>query len=70
MSKVFSAEYEYRGSTWSVELKAESFQEAEYRLQALSQGKIVGELMLKIPVNERWFGAIARRVALFFGVER
>jgi len=62
--KTYLCDYQFKGKTWSVQLKATSFNEAEERVQALSKGKIVGELMLTIPfpVKDSWVQAFLKRL--------
>lgn len=54
--KTYLCDYQYEGSTWSVEISATSFEDAENRLKALNHGEIVGELKLSvpIPVKQTW----------------
>lgn len=42
--KTYLVEYEFNGETWSILLPAYSWQEAQFRLQAIAQGKILGEI--------------------------
>jgi hypothetical protein len=53
-SKSFLCEYRFQGSTWTTEIKAESHREAEKRMQQISQGKILGEIKGKLPVEVGW----------------
>ena len=53
--KPYLCEYRHEGATWSVEIHASSFEDAENRLKALSRGKVLGEIKLTIPVMPGWF---------------
>jgi hypothetical protein len=50
MSK-FLATYRHRGSEYSLIIPADSWRDAEEKLRALSQGKIIGSDVQSIPVN-------------------
>jgi hypothetical protein len=54
--KTYLCSYIYEGKSWSVEIKAVSFEDAEKRLKALSRGKVDIELVatILIPIHEKW----------------
>lgn len=63
--KIYLCDYQYEGHTWSIEISATSFKDAEKRLNALKHGEIVGQLKASIPIPikqswltrlQRWFG--------------
>ncbi len=49
--KTFLANYNYAGRNWCIDFPAESFEDAEARLKAMTWGKIDGILMAEIPVS-------------------
>lgn len=65
--KKYLCEYRYRGERWSIHLYASSFEEAEYRLQALSQGKVLGESKAIIPVKTKPLQKILLKLHSFLG---
>ena len=64
-SKTYLCDYKYEGATWSIEIKATSFEDAQKRLRALVRGEIVGELKFSIPVplKESWVNKIRKFIA-------
>ena len=63
--KLFTATYRYADATWSVEIWADDWQDAERKLRALqTNGRIDGEVSLRIKVRT-WGERILR--ALGFG---
>ncbi len=48
--KTYLCSYVYEGKSWSVEIKATSFEDAENRLKALAKGKVEMEVVLTIPI--------------------
>jgi hypothetical protein len=57
-SKSFLCEYKFQGSTWAIELRAESHKEAEERLEQISHGKVLGEIKTKLPVGIGWLAKL------------
>jgi hypothetical protein len=57
-SKSFLCEYRFQGSTWAIEIKAESHAEAEKRMQLISQGIVLGEIKRKLPVEVGWLAKL------------
>ena len=55
--KTYLVSYGYDGARWSLELKADSWEEAEARLGMLQYASVDGELKAKIPVPRLfdWF---------------
>jgi hypothetical protein len=55
-------DYQYDGHNWSIEIPATSFEDAHNRLEALSKGKIAGELKLSIPVSIKttWLNSLIK----------
>lgn len=54
--KTFLMSYRYKGSEWSFDIPAESFADAEARLNALKHnGSVDGQLYLR--VSNSWWGA-------------
>lgn len=50
--KTFLVDYQYQGTRYCIELPADSLEDAEKRLWALtSYGKVVGTLEMKVPVE-------------------
>lgn len=60
--KIYLCDYQYEDHTWSVEISATSFEDAENRLRAIRQGQIVGELKFSIPVpiKQSWMGRLQK----------
>jgi predicted ATP-grasp superfamily ATP-dependent carboligase len=53
-TKQFICRYNYEGSSYSFEITAESYEEAEKRLKCIGcNGKVDGELILIIPVSSK-----------------
>lgn len=50
--KVFLVEYSHNGSRWVLELLASSFDDAQARLDSLSQGELLGERAGIVPAND------------------
>jgi hypothetical protein len=61
-SKRFLCEYRFQGSTWAIEIRATSHKEAEERLRQISQGKVLGEVKGKLPVEIGWLVKLWVRV--------
>lgn len=57
--KTYLFEYQHAGATWSMEIKANSEQDALARLAKLSDATYLGVLQMKLPVE---FGIFARLV--------
>lgn len=51
--KTYLVSYRYKGYTWCVDVKADSFEDARARMDAIAGGEIDGELMATIPA---WCG--------------
>ena len=49
--KLFTCSYRYKGKLWTIDLPAQSFEDAEARLSAIHFVKIDGVIMAGIPVN-------------------
>jgi hypothetical protein len=49
--KYYLCEYQYEGGRWSIEIPAESWEDAAARLKRLSYGKVVGEIQATLPVQ-------------------
>lgn len=47
-------EYDHNGSTWVLEIKAPSLEDAEARVQRLPWARYVGELKMTVPVQMEW----------------
>lgn len=53
--KTFLVNYRYENSTYSIDIKAETWQEAERRLMCIKHnGEVIGELQARIPVPTFW----------------
>ncbi len=52
--KTYACTYFYQGSEWGFEIKALSYEDAENRLKAISNGKVAGELVLTFPVSSNF----------------
>lgn len=49
--RTYVCSYNYYGKPYSIEIQAESFEEAEKRLRSIGfNGKVDGELVTKVPV--------------------
>lgn len=53
-TKIYLCDYWYKGQQWSVEISAESWEEAQQRMRCVGQGKIVGELQVTLPCALGW----------------
>lgn len=51
--KTFLVSYKYRGYTWVADVRAENFEDARARLDAIAGGDVDGELVATIPA---WCG--------------
>ena len=52
--KTFLLDYRFNGNTWSIDLPATSWEDAEARLRAILQtGHIEGELAARIPLTPK-----------------
>jgi len=62
--KEYLCEYSYLGKPKLIEIFAESRELAEVQLQCISQGKVLGEIEIKIPVSKRfeWLGKLLTRL--------
>lgn len=46
--KTYCCHYFYKGTQWSIEVRAESFEDAEHRLTRIGLGSVDGELMANV----------------------
>lgn len=51
MSRTFLFSYEHQETTWVLELKADSPEDARKRLQRLASARLDGELVARIPLS-------------------
>lgn len=58
--KTFLFEYTYKGSRWSGEIRAQSFDDAKNRLHHIAHGRVSGELIAKIPAVGGTTGPLVR----------
>ena len=65
--KTYLCDYSYEGTLWSVEIVASSFEDAEKRLQALSRGKVAGEVKVVIPLPTTWLTKVMTQVKNVMG---
>ena len=63
--KTYLVDYRYKGSTWCIELKATSWEDAQARLRCLVNANVEGELALKIYVPK----PLATRILKWLGVK-
>jgi hypothetical protein len=60
----YFCEYSYKGDTWTMEITASSWEEAEERVKAIQEGaKVRGVIRLKIPVPMRVMKWITSAIA-------
>lgn len=64
--KPFLVSYRYEGAVWNIELPAQSLEDAERRVSALTYAKCDGEVVARLPVPTTFSGlfrAVKRLVA-------
>ena len=66
MSKTYLVCYNFDGSEWNLELKADNWQDAEARVRRLAYARVEGELVAKVPGAFGIFAAAAVFVRNFF----
>ena len=64
---IYLCNYRYKGKVYSIDICATSFEDAEARRKALSNGKIIGILKMSIPVNQSLYFAILKFWKALFG---
>jgi hypothetical protein len=63
--KTYLVDYRYKGSTWCLELKATSWEDARARLRCLVNASVEGELALKVYVSK----PLATRIMEWLGIK-
>lgn len=61
--QTYEIEYGYNGKRWSLQIRAQSFEDAEARLRALSFGKVCGLLVSEVYIPLPSKSAVIRLVA-------
>lgn len=67
--KRYAISYNFKGSKWSSEVYAHSFEEAKEKVKAMSQATVDGEIhySIYIPVKEKsWLARLIIRIAQKF----
>ena len=67
--KRYAISYNFKGSKWSSEVYAHSFEEAKEKVKAMSQATVDGEIYysIYIPVKEKsWFARLIIRITQKF----
>lgn len=62
---LYTASYRYQGQQWCVEFRAESMEDADARLKAMTWGRVDGQIMAKVPAG---FQMLANTIAWFGNV--
>lgn len=68
--KTYLLSYQYEGSTWLLELKAENVQDARQRLSHLQYAHFDGELVMKIPSTQTTSGIFGRTLSFLLGIPK
>lgn len=61
-SKTYLCEYRYQGCTWSFEIIAESYEDAQARIRSLAYGKVLGEVKGTVSYELGW---VAKALVFF-----
>ena len=56
--KYYLCEYSFEGNRYSLEIPAQSWEEAESRLRKISYGKVSGEIKAVLPVQLGWIASL------------
>ncbi|MEG9531621.1 hypothetical protein [Mannheimia indoligenes] len=60
--KRYTVSYEFKGSKWGTEVYANSFEEAQEKVKAMSQATVDGEIFCSIYIPENPLSKIARLI--------
>ena len=61
--KTFLVNYPYEGKPYSIDIYAETWEEAYARLEAIRNfGRVAGELEMRIPVGPNWFVRVLMKI--------
>lgn len=64
--ETYLCEYFYGGSRWSIDITANSYEEAEAKLRSLSRGKVIGVVKASIPAHLGWIAKLIVAVKNFW----
>ena len=66
--KYYLCEYTYKHQKWSIELPANSWEDAEARLKRIAYGTVSGKVKAVLKINQNWLVKIATALGDLFGM--